>query len=112
MRAAWSACAERVASQATECGPLLLLSAIVGQATDHENLVKAAAKPELRRDAIWALGFAGRRDGADVCVELIAQELQSLKEYFRTTEQQLPLLAANANQQLLQQLVLALALQL
>ena len=27
-----------------------------------------------QRDAIWALGFGGRRSGADACVDLLAQQ--------------------------------------
>jgi uncharacterized protein (TIGR02270 family) len=53
-----------------------LLAALAGQAPDHDALVLAADRPELRRDAIWALGFAGRRAGADLCVDLVCQDLE------------------------------------
>ena len=42
--------------------------------------------------------------GIDFRFFAIAQELGSLKDYFRTTEQQLPLLAENAQEQLFQEL--------
>jgi uncharacterized protein (TIGR02270 family) len=75
LRAAWNECRTAVATQADGCGPLLMLVALVGAPKDHAALVAAAANPALRRDAVWALGFAGRRDGADLCVDLCRQDL-------------------------------------
>ena len=75
MREAWSACRSAVAAQADECRPLLTLVALLGSAADHAAVVAAGANEKLRRDAVWAIGFAGRRDGADICIDLIRQNL-------------------------------------
>jgi uncharacterized protein (TIGR02270 family) len=53
---------------------MLLLAAMLGSERDHKMVLAALATEGLQRDAIWALGFGGRRSGADACVELLAQD--------------------------------------
>ena len=76
MRPAWKACQAAVAEQAAWCAPLLPLIAVVGLPADHDLLARAAGNPALRRPAVRALGAAGRRAAADLCVELIRQGLE------------------------------------
>lgn len=56
---------------------MLLLLAMLGTPRDHERVVAALAKPDRRRAAVWALGFAGRKSGAAACVDLMAQDLET-----------------------------------
>lgn len=55
-------------------GALLPAVAMLGAPADHDGVLRLLGRPQRQRDAIWALGFAGRRSGADACVDLLAQE--------------------------------------
>lgn len=48
--------------------------AILGDATAHRRLLALVDAPEHRADALWALGFSGRVDAVDRCVELLDDE--------------------------------------
>lgn len=67
-------CRMLAAAEVRGCARMLLLLAMVGSLSDHKVVVKALGKEARQRDAIWALGFGGRRDGADACIELLAQK--------------------------------------
>jgi uncharacterized protein (TIGR02270 family) len=69
-----SECRMLAAAEIRGSARMLLLLAVVGSASDHRVVVKALGKEARQRDAIWALGFGGRRDGADACIELLAQD--------------------------------------
>jgi uncharacterized protein (TIGR02270 family) len=53
---------------------LLPALAMLGNAADHDGVVRMLGRPERQREAIWALGFGGRRSGADACLDLLAQQ--------------------------------------
>jgi uncharacterized protein (TIGR02270 family) len=48
--------------------------ATLGNAADHDGLLRMLGRPARQREAIWALGFGGRRSGADACLDLLAQQ--------------------------------------
>jgi uncharacterized protein (TIGR02270 family) len=53
---------------------LLPALAMLGNAADHDGVVRMLGRPSRQREAIWALGFGGRRSGADACIDLLAQQ--------------------------------------
>jgi uncharacterized protein (TIGR02270 family) len=55
-------------------GALLPALAMLGTAADHDGVLRMLGRPARQRDAIWALGFGGRRSGADACLDLLAQQ--------------------------------------
>lgn len=55
-------------------GALLPAVAMLGTPADHERVLQLLGHVSRQRDAIWALGFGGRRSGADACVDLLAQQ--------------------------------------
>jgi len=55
-------------------GALLPALATLGKPADHDGVLRLLGRPARQRDAIWALGFGGRRCGADACVDLLAQQ--------------------------------------
>jgi len=73
LREAWSACA-RFAMAEPPSGRLMLLLALGGDAADQEPLLAAAAMPRPSREALFALGFAGRVAGADACLVAVGSE--------------------------------------
>ena len=73
-RAATSRCRELARTQAPGSGPLLLVTALVGSAHDQELVVAALANKDLRRSALFALGFSGTRQAADACVQAMDEE--------------------------------------
>jgi hypothetical protein len=53
----------------------LVLGALAGSREhEHRDLLKALGSEPLAPVATWALGFAGTRDAADACVDLLRQE--------------------------------------
>jgi uncharacterized protein (TIGR02270 family) len=66
----------RMLAGAEICGSarMLLLLAMVGTASDHKVVVKALRKEGRQRDALWALGFGGRLEGAEACIDMLARE--------------------------------------
>jgi uncharacterized protein (TIGR02270 family) len=76
MPAAWAACQKLLRRGDAESFPgpepiPLLFAATLGEATDVEPLALASAPPELRRAAVWALGYSGRASAAELCLGLI-----------------------------------------
>jgi uncharacterized protein (TIGR02270 family) len=73
---AWSACLQTIRAGAPGSGPLLLLVGLLGAVAEHPLIIEAlGGEDDTRRDALWALGFAGSRAAADACVDLLAQDL-------------------------------------
>lgn len=72
--AAWARCLELVRVQAPGVGPLLTPVAQLGTERDHELLLAALAKDSLRRDALFAAGFAGTIRAADACAEAMRSD--------------------------------------
>jgi uncharacterized protein (TIGR02270 family) len=53
---------------------LLPALAMLGTAADHDGVLRLLGRSSRQREAIWALGFGGRRSGADACLDLLAQQ--------------------------------------
>jgi uncharacterized protein (TIGR02270 family) len=53
---------------------LLPALAMLGTAADHDSVLRLLGRPLRQAEVIWALGFGGRRSGADACVDLLAQQ--------------------------------------
>jgi len=73
-RAAWVRCRERAAVSGPGRGQALLAVAMLGVEREQQPVSVALGDARWEREAIWALGFAGRRADADACVELLAQD--------------------------------------
>jgi uncharacterized protein (TIGR02270 family) len=73
-RVAWEACRKAVeARPGTRRLPLVLL-ALGGNDRDLERLLECARVAELQADVLWALGFSGRVQAAEVCLELMGEK--------------------------------------
>jgi uncharacterized protein (TIGR02270 family) len=75
-RAALDLCRDLATADIAARSEMILLLAVLGTSRDHDRIVSALAKPDRRRAAIWALGFAGRKAGAAACVDLLAQGVE------------------------------------
>ena len=73
-RTAWALCRDQLEGAGAGRARALLAMAMLGSERDHAAVMAALADPRWQRDAIWALGFGGRRAGADACVDLLAQD--------------------------------------
>jgi uncharacterized protein (TIGR02270 family) len=65
--AAWPRCCEAVHARDAEVTrpPAMLMVAMLGSKGEQAQLCAALSVPELKRDAIWALSFAGSIDAVD-----------------------------------------------
>ncbi|HET6146460.1 MAG TPA: TIGR02270 family protein [Polyangia bacterium] len=75
-RVAWALCRDQAEAAGAGRGQALLAVAILGTERDHDRLTAMLGDPRWQREAIWALGFGGRRAGADACLDLLAQDQQ------------------------------------
>ncbi|RKH36874.1 TIGR02270 family protein, partial [Corallococcus llansteffanensis] len=50
----------------------LLLLAMGGETSDLRVVLEQLGRPEVMADALWALGFSGRMEAAEACLELLA----------------------------------------
>lgn len=69
---AWNACVARAKPLDLDCAELLPLLAALGSAREHARVEEALSVPELRRQALWALGLVGTRDAAQACLAQLA----------------------------------------
>lgn len=67
-RSAWTACVDLVSRHDSTSGFAMLLLALGGSADEFQRLLGMLSVPGLRRDALWALGFSGRRAAAEACL--------------------------------------------
>ena len=70
---AWSAALERARATSPSAEALLWL-AIAGSSDDQRRLLGLATDPETRREALAAVGVAGRASGAELCLDLMRDE--------------------------------------
>lgn len=70
---AWLACRKLVESNAVEPAVALFMLAVAGGEAECEMLIRALDREQSRADALWALGFTGRRKAADACVPWMRQ---------------------------------------
>jgi len=74
LKAAWRACNKLVARNAPGCKLALAVLALGGEAVDHATVMKRLEVEALRRDAVWALGFAGTLAAAEAALALAGDE--------------------------------------
>ncbi|HYO53978.1 TIGR02270 family protein [Archangium sp.] len=72
-RAAWEACKEMASSRGAGCAEAWVLLAIGGSDGELHMLLRALETPSQRPGALWALGFSGRVDAAEACLELMRE---------------------------------------
>ncbi|RKG95065.1 TIGR02270 family protein [Corallococcus sp. CA053C] len=70
-RGAWAACQSAATARAPGSRLPLLLLGMSGEERDVKRLLELLSDEKLRPDVLWALGFSGRVEAADVCVELL-----------------------------------------
>lgn len=70
---AWPMCRDLAGPAGGGSGRMLLLLAMIGAADEHKIVLDALGDETRQKDAIWALGFGGRRAGADACLDFLAQ---------------------------------------
>ena len=75
MAASWSRCREVASLAKPDSGRALVLLALLGVEQDQKPVVEAVGDEKQRRDALFALGFAGTRAAADACIEAMAAGL-------------------------------------
>ena len=74
LRGPWHAC-RRLAGEPVEEGRLARLAfARGGETADNTRPSQAADDPRLRADALWALGFSGRKAAAEALMDVLLQE--------------------------------------
>ena len=70
-RAAWEACRAWVDGQPGGAGLPMVMLALGGERRDLKTLFGCLGREESRADALWALGFSGRREAAEACLEMM-----------------------------------------
>lgn len=90
-RVAWMACRQCVERNEPEPRPALLALAIGGSPADLQRLVAAVSIPALRAEALWALGFSGRRAAAEAALSALRSEPEPLAAVAFATITGLPL---------------------
>ena len=73
-RAAWGVCKEMASAQGLGRMEACVLLALMGGDGELQTLLRALETPSLRPGALWALGFSGRVDAAEACLELMGEE--------------------------------------
>jgi len=73
---AQAVCRDLAGAELHASARMLLLLAMIGSAADQKIVVAALGDEARQASALWALGFGGRREGADSCIEMLAQERQ------------------------------------
>jgi len=71
VRGAWQACNKLVARNAGGSRLPLALLALGGELADLNTVIKRLGVEDLRRDALWALGFSGTSEAAEAALGLI-----------------------------------------
>jgi uncharacterized protein (TIGR02270 family) len=71
VRGAWQACNKLVARNAGGSRLPLALLALGGERADLNTVIKRLGVKDLRRDALWALGFSGTSEAAEAALGLI-----------------------------------------
>ncbi|HYO56216.1 TIGR02270 family protein [Archangium sp.] len=71
VRAAWEACRKAVDARTKVDRTSLVLLALGGDERDLERLLACMGVEAMREDVLWALGFSGRVEAAEACLELM-----------------------------------------
>ncbi|MFE8605223.1 TIGR02270 family protein [Archangium violaceum] len=70
---AWHLCRQLAAGPSPNRTALLLLG-LGGTDSDLNRLLETSGSSSSGADAVWALGFSGRREAAECCLELLSHE--------------------------------------
>jgi uncharacterized protein (TIGR02270 family) len=70
---AWESCGERVAGRLGTLRLPMVMLALSGRPRDLQLLMECLGQEETRADALWALGFSGRREAAEACLEMMGE---------------------------------------
>ncbi|WP_434385332.1 TIGR02270 family protein [Melittangium boletus] len=73
MGSAWKRCRQSAAASSPSPGALLLLG-LGGTDSDLERLLEVSHSSTHGVEAVWSLGFSGRREAAERCLELLSHE--------------------------------------
>lgn len=73
VRTAWASCHELGVQRPGAHGLPLVMLALSGEPRDLRVLMECLGREETRADALWALGFSGRREAAEACLELMGE---------------------------------------
>ncbi|WNZ66106.1 TIGR02270 family protein [Myxococcus sp. MxC21-1] len=73
-REAWAVCSKEVGVPTAAGRKLLVLQALGGNERTVQRLLESAGKVDTQANALWALGFSGQRQAADVCLDLMNQK--------------------------------------
>jgi uncharacterized protein (TIGR02270 family) len=65
---AWAEVASLVGERRPECGPLLPLLAMLGDADNHRSVIAALREPALQWYGVYALGYVGTVEAAEICL--------------------------------------------
>lgn len=76
MQTAWRRCRRWVLDKEPDSHLLFLAMALLGGDREHSALYDALESNERRREAIWALGFAGTRAAGDALADCIARGIE------------------------------------
>lgn len=74
VRAAWEACRKAVDARTKVDKTSLVLLALGGDERDLLRLLECTGVEAMREDSLWALGFSGRAEAAEACLELMGQK--------------------------------------
>jgi uncharacterized protein (TIGR02270 family) len=66
--AAWTTAQALVRERRPDAGPALVLLAMLGSPADHALISAALREPALQRAGLFALGFVGTREAAELCL--------------------------------------------
>ena len=92
-REAWAACQRFAQTHAAAPRSALLALAMGGVPADLQRLIERVADPALRTEALWALGFSGRRAAAEVLLSALRMHQEPLAAWAFASITGLPLQA-------------------
>jgi len=98
LRDAWTMCRRLVEQRAPALRVPLLILALGGGLRETELLLEVLADPALRNEALWALGFSGRRVAAEALLGFVINDESGLAADSFATLTGLPLREANFQQ--------------
>lgn len=71
---AWSACREMATMREAQGARAMLLVAMFGSAEDHRIIHRQVVDRSMREAALWALGFTGRIESAELCLQYLESD--------------------------------------
>jgi uncharacterized protein (TIGR02270 family) len=74
LASAWTRCREQAAGTGRRAARALLLVALLGSPRDHRVLRGQLENETMREAALWALGFTGHIESAEICLPYLESE--------------------------------------